>query len=83
MAKKNRTQNTEDLLDLAVDQDQLILIETELLLREPLSGDARFREGLLRIEDRTMKSADILRNIQRQIHPADKMDRYSSSFSSL
>jgi hypothetical protein len=61
--------DAEDLLELAVDLDQLILIETEFLLQKSLLGNARFREGLHRIEDRIMKSADLLRDIQSQIRP--------------
>jgi hypothetical protein len=72
--KKNRIRNAEDILDSAVDMDQMILeavdmdqmilLEAGLLLQGPPSVNAELRKSLHRIEDWAIKSADLLRNIQ-------------------
>ena len=54
------------LLDDAVDQDQLIVLETESLTR-PLPTTSELGKSLHRIEDHAMKNAGILRPVHRTL----------------
>jgi hypothetical protein len=76
---KNEAREPKLLLDDAVDQDQLIVLETESLTR-PLPTTSELGKSLHRIEDRAMKNASILRGVHRTLSAnSEKISRKVNS----